>query len=247
MPTRMLVSPLSAAAENEQAHPRAAEDEEGWIDPRAEEEGEHHHGDDHPDPVEYCALGQADRSRHEQSDGHRSEAALYRGAPAPAFEPEPEPARPQREISRGAEERDDDEEGARHARHPLAHRGHHHHVGPGGDLPKAVEVNELRERQPVKPLHGEALHLWKRGQSSTHREERQIGEDADEGGELAHRPGTTGASVRGRYHQMASAPSPASTAMFVEFSPGRLWLMASIWTNVGSSIQPCLSTRLLRR
>ena len=28
--------------------------------------------------------------------------------------------------------------------------------------------------------------------------------------------------------------------MFVEFSLGRLWLMASIWTKVGSSTQPCL-------
>src|SRR4029434_7048933 len=117
MPTRMLVSPLSAAAENEQARHRAAEDEEGRVDPRAEEKAEHHHGDDHPDPTREGALGQADGARHEQPEGHGSEAALYGGSPAPAFEPEPEPARPQREQSRGAGEREDDEKGARPARH----------------------------------------------------------------------------------------------------------------------------------
>jgi len=36
-------------------------------------------------------------------------------------------------------------------------------------------------------------------------------------------------------------------ATFAEFRPGRLSLIASSSTRVGSSIQRCLSTRLLRR
>src|ERR1035441_7735205 len=41
--------------------------------------------------------------------------------------------------------------------------------------------------------------------------------------------------------------SPTSTAMFVAFRPGRLWLMDSISTNSLSSIHCRLMTRLLRR
>src|ERR1035438_9050716 len=41
--------------------------------------------------------------------------------------------------------------------------------------------------------------------------------------------------------------SPTSTAMFVAFRPGRLWLMDSISTNSLSSIHFRLMTRLLRR
>src|SRR6266496_386557 len=88
MPTRMLVSPLSTAAENEQAHHRAAEDEEGRIDSGAEEKREYDHGDDHPDPAREGALGQADGSGGKEPDGDGSQPALYRASPAPPFEPE---------------------------------------------------------------------------------------------------------------------------------------------------------------
>src|SRR6266481_1568380 len=343
MPTRMLVSPLSAAAENEQARHRAAEDEEGRIDSGAEEKREYDDGDDHADPAREGALGQADGSGGKEPDGDGSQPALNRASPAPPFEPEPEAARPEGEQARRTEERDDHDDGADHSRHLLADRRHHHHVRPGGHLAEAVEMDELLEGEPVIRLDGERLELRESGQPTANRQKRQIGEYPDEGGELAHRLESAGASVRGRCHQIASAPSPASTtsteiwntftpttaratktrssirvrtlrpiwtetaatrptaaaatpwsmattrgrfpcalwsmpitnmmrppgrqtpaiaavapsvprrrspastAMFVEFRPGRLWLMASIWTKVGSSIQPCLSTRLLRR
>src|SRR6266498_948068 len=112
MPTRMLVSPLSAAAENEQAYHRAAEDEEGRIDSGAEEKREYDHGDDHPDPAREGALGQADGSGGKEPDGDGSQPALYRASPPPPFEPEPEAARPEGEQARRTEECDDHDNGA---------------------------------------------------------------------------------------------------------------------------------------
>src|SRR6266542_2289424 len=212
MPTRMLVSPLSAAAENEQARHRAAEDEEGRIDSGAEEKREDGHGHDHADPAREGALGQADGPGGKKPDGDGRQPPLYRASPAPPFEPEPEATRAEGEQARGTEERDDHHDGAHHSRHPLADRRHHHHVRPGGDLAEAVEMDELLEGEPVIPLDGERLELRERGQPPADRQERQIGEDPEEGEELAHRGESAGASVRGRCHQVASAPSSASTA-----------------------------------
>src|ERR1700675_1225614 len=122
IPTRMLVSPLSAAAEDEQAYHRAAQHEEGRVDPGADEQREHGRGDADARPGRQGALGQADGTGEEEPDGDWREAAPNRLSPAPPFEPLPEAARPERDQARRAEERDDDGEGAHHAGHPLTDR-----------------------------------------------------------------------------------------------------------------------------
>src|SRR6267142_1769338 len=234
MPTRMLVSPLTAAAENEQAHHRPAHDEDGRIDPGADEQREHGRGDDHADPTRQCPLGQANGAGEEEPHGDGSEAALYRVSPAPPFEPPPEPARAERDQARRPEEGDDDDESPHRPRNPLTDRRHHHHIGTGGDLAQAVEVNELSFGEPVIHVDGESLELRKRRQAAADGQEGQVGEDPDERRELAHRPGGTGASVRGLYHQMATPPTVTSTTRIGRWS--RFTPMTASATKARSSI-----------
>src|SRR5574342_958612 len=231
----MLVSSLSMAAEDEEACHRAAQHEDGRVDPGAHEKREHGRRDGDPRPGRQGAPGQADGTGKEQADSDRREPALDRLPPTPPFEPSPETARREREQARRAEERADDGEGADHAGNPLPDRRDHHHVGPGGHLAEAVEMDELGGGEPVVHVDGQVLELRKCRQAPANGQERQVREDPDEGRDLGHRSAGGNGTARGLCHQTARAPTTTSTTRTGRWS--RFTPMTASATKPRSSIR----------
>ena len=66
---------------------------------------------------------------------------------------------------------------AKEASRPLPNGNDHHHVGTGPHLPNAIEMDELREGQPLVHIHRQNRHFREGRHARADCQQRQIRED----------------------------------------------------------------------
>ena len=69
---------------------------------------------------------------------------------------------------------------------PIADGDDHHHVRTGRQLADAIKMDELMEVEPLVDVDGEDLHLREGSHATADGQEREVGEDADQCGNLVH-------------------------------------------------------------
>jgi len=95
---------LSATAERQQTNQRATQDQEGWIDPAAEQYREHDDCDEDGNHTSHRPPSHGEAPGEEQADGDRGESALNRRSPWPLFQPDPQAPYNEGEQSRRQKE-----------------------------------------------------------------------------------------------------------------------------------------------
>ena len=69
---------------------------------------------------------------------------------------------------------------------PQSDGDNHHHVGTGSHLPDAIQVDQVREVEPVMHVDGQDLHLREGRHAPADSQDREIREDSNQSRDLVH-------------------------------------------------------------